>query len=64
MKVVITGGLGFLGLRLARRLLELGELNLGEGGPAAIDTLVLADREMPPAAPNGWTPAWSSRRAT
>lgn len=23
MKVVITGGLGFLGLRLARRLLEL-----------------------------------------
>ena len=47
MKVVITGGLGFLGLRLARRLLELGELGLGEGGRAAIDTLVLADREVP-----------------
>ena len=47
MKVIITGGLGFLGLRLARRLLELGELDLGEGGPAAIDTLVLADREVP-----------------
>lgn len=47
MKVVITGGLGFLGLRLARRLLELGELTVGDGGPAAIDTLVLADREIP-----------------
>jgi nucleoside-diphosphate-sugar epimerase len=47
MKVVITGGAGFLGLRLARRLLELGELRLGEDGPAAIDTLVLADREVP-----------------
>jgi nucleoside-diphosphate-sugar epimerase len=33
---------------LARRLLELGELGLGEGGSAAIDTLVLADREVPP----------------
>jgi nucleoside-diphosphate-sugar epimerase len=47
MKVVITGGVGFLGLRLARRLLELGELRLGADGPAAIDTLVLADREVP-----------------
>ena len=47
MKVVITGGLGFLGLGLARRLLELGELGLGEGERAAIDTLVLADREVP-----------------
>ncbi len=26
MKVVITGGAGFIGLRLANRLLELGEL--------------------------------------
>jgi D-erythronate 2-dehydrogenase len=47
MKVVITGGLGFLGLRLAERLLELGELEQGESGLAAIDTLVLADREVP-----------------
>ena len=47
MKVVITGGLGFLGQRLARRLLELGELTSGEGRRAAIDALVLADRELP-----------------
>jgi nucleoside-diphosphate-sugar epimerase len=52
MKVVITGGLGFLGLRLARRLLELGRLTLAQGGPAEIDTLVLADREVPSARPD------------
>jgi nucleoside-diphosphate-sugar epimerase len=52
MKVVITGGLGFLGLRLARRLLELGELTVGEGGPAAIDTVILADREIPSGRPD------------
>ncbi len=53
MKVIITGGLGFLGQRLARRLLELGELTLGEGRTAPIDTLVLADRSLP-AARSGW----------
>jgi nucleoside-diphosphate-sugar epimerase len=38
MKIVITGGAGFLGQRLARRLLERGELN-----GKAIASLVLAD---------------------
>jgi nucleoside-diphosphate-sugar epimerase len=32
VKVIITGGLGFLGQRLARRLLEVGELTLGDRG--------------------------------
>jgi nucleoside-diphosphate-sugar epimerase len=44
MKVIVTGGLGFLGRRLARRLLEVGELTLNDGGTAPIDSLVLADR--------------------
>lgn len=48
MKVIITGGLGFLGRRLARRLLELGELTLAERRTAPIDSLVLADRVVPP----------------
>src|SRR5436190_9202587 len=53
MKVIITGGLGFLGQRLARRLLEVGELNLGDGGSAPIDTLILADRVVP-SSRSGW----------
>jgi D-erythronate 2-dehydrogenase len=48
MKVIVTGGLGFLGRRLGRRLLEVGELTLGDDGPAPIDSLVLADRIVPP----------------
>ena len=47
MKVIVTGGLGFLGRRLARRLLEVGELTLNDGGAAPIDSLVLADRIVP-----------------
>ena len=47
MKVIITGGLGFLGLRLGRRLLELGELTSADGAPAPIESLVLADRSLP-----------------
>ena len=47
MKVIITGGLGFLGRRLGRRLLELGELTVEDGGTASIDSLVLADRAVP-----------------
>jgi nucleoside-diphosphate-sugar epimerase len=47
MKVIITGGFGFLGRGLARRLLELGELTSAESGSAEIDTLVLADRILP-----------------
>ena len=47
MKVVITGGAGFLGLRLARRLLELGELTGPDGRRHNIDELVLFDLQAP-----------------
>ncbi len=43
MKVVITGGAGFLGRRLAKRLLELGTLNAPDGEPRQIEKIVLLD---------------------
>jgi nucleoside-diphosphate-sugar epimerase len=43
MKIVITGGAGFLGQRLARRLLKLGEV-----GGEALDRLVLVDQAPAP----------------
>lgn len=43
MKVVITGAAGFLGQRLARRLLAIGRLTDRDGQVRAIDQLVLAD---------------------
>lgn len=43
MKVLITGGAGFLGQRLARRLLERGELAGPNGRAEKISTLVLLD---------------------
>jgi nucleoside-diphosphate-sugar epimerase len=45
LRLLITGGGGFVGARLARRLLERGEL-----GGRPIATLVLADQIAPPAA--------------
>ncbi len=43
MRIVITGGAGFLGARLARRLLELGSLTDSRGQSRRIDKLVLVD---------------------
>ncbi|HUL09227.1 MAG TPA: D-erythronate dehydrogenase [Candidatus Acidoferrum sp.] len=43
MKVVITGGAGFIGRQLAERLLALGELPGRDGKPQRIDELVLFD---------------------
>jgi nucleoside-diphosphate-sugar epimerase len=43
MKVLITGGAGFLGQRLARELLARGSLNDTHGKPQAITELVLLD---------------------
>ncbi len=51
MKVLITGGAGFLGLRLAKRLLELGELTGPGGGRESIDELVLFDLREPAEVP-------------
>ena len=47
--VVITGGAGFLGVRLARTLLALGRLSLAGAAPAPISRLTLIDRAAPPA---------------
>jgi nucleoside-diphosphate-sugar epimerase len=43
VKVLITGGAGFLGRRLADRLLERGTLRGSDGGDRAIDEIVLLD---------------------
>jgi nucleoside-diphosphate-sugar epimerase len=53
MRVVITGGTGFIGRRLAQRLLERGGLMGPDGRETEIDELVLFDnapaaRPMPP----------------
>lgn len=49
MNIVITGGAGFLGARLAQQLLNVGQLALGGGAPQTIRTVTLVDRMAPPA---------------
>ena len=53
MKVVITGGTGFLGLRLARVILERGEICGASGAPEPIDKMILFDAVTPPERPAG-----------
>lgn len=48
MKVVITGGTGFIGRMLARRILELGQLTGPAGGREPVDEIVLFDAVEPP----------------
>ncbi len=48
MKVVITGGTGFIGRMLAKRILELGQLTGPSGAPEDIDEVVLFDAVAPP----------------
>ncbi|WP_422096622.1 D-erythronate dehydrogenase [Variovorax sp.] len=49
MQIVITGGAGFLGARLARTLLAQGSLSLAGAAPAPIARITLVDRAPPPA---------------
>jgi len=44
MHVVVTGGAGFLGSRLARELLAAGSLAVAGGAPRALSRLTLVDR--------------------
>lgn len=46
--VVITGGAGFLGVRLARTLLAQGQLSLAGAAPVSIGRITLVDRAAPP----------------
>lgn len=48
-QVVITGGAGFLGVRLARTLLAQGKLSLAGAAPVDIGRITLVDRAAPPA---------------
>ena len=47
MKVIITGGTGFLGMRLARRILDRGALLGPEGRAQPVDEIVLFDSQIP-----------------
>ena len=49
MNIVITGGAGFLGARLARQLLAAGQLSLAGRPAQTIQTITLIDRAPPPA---------------
>lgn len=51
MKIVITGGGGFLGTRLAAALLARGKLTGPEGRPQDISAITLLDAAFPPALP-------------
>jgi len=53
MKVVITGGLGFAGINLAKELISVGELIDPSGAKSEIDNIQLLDVEIPDTLPNG-----------
>ena len=48
MNIVITGGAGFLGVKLARTLLARGQLSLAGAAAQTIESITLVDRAAPP----------------
>jgi len=54
VKVVITGGTGFIGFRLARKILERGQLTAPDGALQSIDEVVLFDVVVPSEPPEGF----------
>ena len=53
MKVVITGGTGFIGLNLARAILRRGALTGPSGKPEEVDSILLFDQFVPDRLPDG-----------
>jgi D-erythronate 2-dehydrogenase len=49
IRVIVTGGAGFIGALLVRRLLA-GPVAAGGAGPAPVDEVVVADLAAPPPA--------------
>jgi D-erythronate 2-dehydrogenase len=49
MNILITGGAGFLGVRLARTLLSMGSLSINGQAAQPINCITLVDRAAPPA---------------
>ena len=47
MTVVVTGAAGFIGQRLVRRILEIGELVLADGSPSKVERLLASDVVSP-----------------
>jgi len=53
MKIVITGGLGFIGLNLARAIIERGTLTGPSGNQEEVDSILLFDQFVPDSLPEG-----------
>lgn len=53
MKIVITGGAGFIGLNIARQLVKRNMLTGPSGNPEEIDSIILFDVTVPDERPEG-----------